>query len=92
MALLKPKREIWAPNGLRSKKGNLNPKREIWAKGNLTRASIKSLRQLFCEFAKREIWAPSGPRSKKGNLKAKTGKMPKREFSHNAKDMLSLSN
>ena len=82
---------------VKPKTGNLpkrefNLKREIWAKGNLTRASIKSLRQLFCEFAKREIWAPSGPRSKKGNLKAKTGKMPKREFSHNAKDMLSLSN
>ena len=53
----KPKREIWAPSGLRSKKGNLSlkrekspkgnlkVKREKWAKGNLTRASIISLQQ-----------------------------------------------
>ena len=48
----KPKREIVAPSGPRSKKGNLKLKREKVApsglrskKGNLTRASIKSLRQ-----------------------------------------------
>ena len=41
----KPKREIVAPSGPRSKKGNLKLKREKVPKGNLTRASIKSLRQ-----------------------------------------------